>query len=82
MMLEAQRVGRVTTENRRLLTRLLIVAVAMFGFGFALVPFYQKICEISGIRDVVQPDTLPANTQIDAVRLVGIEFDSNLKDLD
>ncbi len=80
-MAQAHRIERVAAENRRLLTRLLIVAVAMFGFGFALVPFYEKICEISGIRDVVQPDTLPANSQVDAARLVGLEFDSNLKDL-
>ena len=81
MMLEAQTIERLAAENRRLSTRLLMVAVGMFGFGFALVPFYEKICEISGIRDVVQPDTLPANTQVDAARLVGLEFDSNLKDL-
>ena len=81
MTVEAHRIELVATENRRLFVRLLIVAAAMFGFGFALVPFYQKICEISGIRDVVQPDALPANTQIDAARLVGLEFDSNVKDL-
>jgi len=28
-------------DNRRLLTRLSIVAAAMFGFGYARVPFYQ-----------------------------------------
>ena len=81
MMVEAQRIERVATENRRLLTRLLVVAAGMFGFGFALVPFYEKICEISSIRDVLQPDMLPANTQVDAARLVELEFDSNLKDL-
>ena len=82
MMPEAHRIERLPTENRRLLTRLLIGAAGMFGFGYALVPFYGKLCEIAGIRDVVQPDTLPANTQVDAARLVGLEFDSNLKDLD
>ena len=80
-MAQAQRNERVATENRRLFMRLLVVAAAMFGFGYALVPFYEKICEISGIRDVVRPDTLPANAQVDAARLVGLEFDSNLKDL-
>ena len=80
-MAEAQRIERVATENRRLLARLLIAAIGMFGFGFALVPFYEKICEIAGIRDVVLPDTLPVNTRVDTARLVGLEFDSNLKDL-
>lgn len=67
--------------NRRLLRKLAVVACAMFGFGFALVPFYEKICEATGIRNILQPDALPANTQIDASRLVTIEFDSNTRDL-
>ena len=81
MTVEVQRVGPAATENRRLFMRLLIVAAGMFGFGYALVPFYETICEIVGIRDVVRPDALPSNTQVDATRLVGLEFDSNLKDL-
>jgi len=34
----------------------------MFGFGFALVPFYEKICEVTGIRNVFQPDAVPRRT--------------------
>jgi len=63
--------------NRRLLRKLVVVAIGMFGFGFALVPFYEKICEVTGIRNVLKPDELPANTQIDTARTVTIEFDSN-----
>ena len=37
-------------ENRSLVTRLLLSAVAMFGFGFALVPLYDIFCEVTGIR--------------------------------
>ncbi len=29
-------------SNRALLVRLCVVVLAMFGFGFALVPFYEK----------------------------------------
>ena len=36
-------------ENRRLFARLALVALGMFGFGYALVPFYYKICEAWGI---------------------------------
>jgi cytochrome c oxidase assembly protein subunit 11 len=63
--------------NRRLFAKLAVIACGMFGFGFALVPFYEKICEITGIRNVLKPDELPANTQVDASRRVTIEFDSN-----
>jgi cytochrome c oxidase assembly protein subunit 11 len=67
--------------NRRLFTKLLVIACGMFGFGFALVPFYEKICEVTGIRNLVRPDELPANTQVDTARTVTIEFDSNTNHL-
>jgi cytochrome c oxidase assembly protein subunit 11 len=67
----------VTAANRRMLTKLLVIACGMFGFGFALVPMYEKICEVTGIRNILRPDERPANTQVDQSRLVTIEFDSN-----
>ncbi len=67
-------------DNRTLLTKLVVIVVAMFGFGYALVPFYEKICQVTGIRDIAQPDAV-ANTQVDASRDVRIEFDSNVRKL-
>jgi cytochrome c oxidase assembly protein subunit 11 len=67
-------------ENRRLSTRLAIVALAMFGFGFALVPFYNQICAALGINSLEQPEAV-ANTQIDFSRQVVIELDSNAHNL-
>jgi cytochrome c oxidase assembly protein subunit 11 len=71
----------VAMGNRQLLMRLLIVTAGMFAFGFALVPFYEKICEVAGVRNVFEADAMPLNTQVDMTRSIGIEFDSNLKDL-
>jgi cytochrome c oxidase assembly protein subunit 11 len=68
-------------ENRRLSRRLAVVAIAMFGFGFALVPFYNQICAALGVNSLVERSELPRNTQIDASRTVTIEFDSNTRDL-
>jgi len=73
--------GNLVLANRRLMKKLLVVAAIMFGFGFALVPFYEKICEVTGIRNVFQPDAVAANTQIDATRLVSVEFDANIQRL-
>jgi len=67
-------------SNRRLLTRLIVVVVAMFGFGFLLVPFYEKICEVTGLRNIAQADEV-RNTQVAVNRSVRIEFDSNLRNL-
>ena len=66
-----------TINNRRMLTRLSIVAVLMFGFGYALVPFYDKICEALGINSLEARAEPAANTQVDLTRTVTIEFDAN-----
>lgn len=65
------------TENRRLSRRLALVAVGMFGFGFALVPFYNQICAALGVNNIEQKAEAPANSQIDYSRSVVIELDSN-----
>ena len=64
-------------DNRRMLARLSIVAVAMFGFGFALAPFYDKICVALGINSLVERTEPAANTQVDLTRKLTIEFDAN-----
>jgi cytochrome c oxidase assembly protein subunit 11 len=66
-----------TQSNLLTMKKLTIVAAAMFGFGFALIPFYQKICEVTGVNNVLKADAV-GNTQVDAARLVRIELDSNL----
>jgi len=63
--------------NKRMLTRLSLFAVAMFGFGFALVPFYEKICEVTGINNLLKPAAAVENTQVDKSRWVTLEFDAN-----
>jgi len=67
-------------SNRALLVRLCVVVLAMFGFGFALVPFYEKICEVTGLRDIARAD-VAMNTQIDTTRQLRIEFDANVRKL-
>ena len=69
-----------TTENRRLSRRLGFVAVLMFGFAFALVPFYNQICAALGINNLAQADVV-SNTQVDTSRTVTIELDSNAHNL-
>lgn len=67
-------------QSAKLAGRLAIVAVAMFGFGYALVPLYDKFCEITGIGgrtgDAVAESKLSAG--IDHSRTVTVHFDSNV----
>jgi cytochrome c oxidase assembly protein subunit 11 len=71
----------VLQDNRTILRKLVIVAVLMFGFGWALVPLYRKICEITGINVVTTRDANAAraarNTQVDTSRTIIVEFDAN-----
>jgi len=73
----------VQRQNGTLFTKLVVISVLMFGFGYALVPLYKKICEITGINFLtpVDPDAkqFAKNTQIDTSRLVTIEFDANAR---
>lgn len=70
-----------SVENRAILRKLLVVAVLMFGFGWALIPIYRKICEVTGINLLTNKD--PAveararNTQVDTSRTIVVEFDAN-----
>ncbi|MCS0810029.1 cytochrome c oxidase assembly protein [Massilia agilis] len=66
--------------NRSTLGKLVVIAVAMFGFGYALVPVYRQICEELGLNVITQKDgtvARPANTQVDKSRTVVVELDGN-----
>jgi cytochrome c oxidase assembly protein subunit 11 len=66
--------------NRSTLGKLVVVAVVMFGFGYALVPVYRQVCEVLGLNVITQKDgtvARPANTQVDMTRTVVVELDGN-----
>jgi len=67
----------VSRANIVLLRRLLMATVGMFGFGFALVPLYDVLCDITGLnRGEVQ--ALAKNTQVDYSRVVAIQMLANV----
>ena len=61
--------AETAADNRTMMRKLIVVAVLMFGFGWALVPIYKKICEITGINIMATRDAPRAaaarNTQVD-----------------
>jgi cytochrome c oxidase assembly protein subunit 11 len=68
-------------ENRTILRKLVVVAVLMFGFGWALIPIYRKICEVTGVNLLTSKDPAAEararNTQVDTSRTIVVEFDAN-----
>ena len=84
-MSHAARGLRLSLDNRRMLGKLLVAALLMFGFGYALVPLYKAICDALGINvlSVSELQTgagpLPSNGQVDLSRTVTVEFDANAR---
>jgi cytochrome c oxidase assembly protein subunit 11 len=66
--------------TRRLATRLLLVVVAMFGFGYLLVPLYDVFCEVTGLNGKTGRMTAEAAEAFtpDPTRTVTVEFVTNV----
>jgi cytochrome c oxidase assembly protein subunit 11 len=66
----------LTQANRRIVKRLGLVVLAMFGFGFALVPLYDVFCEITGLNGKTGRIELEQalSQKVDTERLVTVEF--------
>ncbi|MFM9427541.1 cytochrome c oxidase assembly protein subunit 11 [Variovorax sp. GrIS 2.14] len=85
---------RTRRENARMVGKLAVIAVGMFAFGYALVPLYRTICEVTGINVLAVAELrvpggatggadvrLPDNTQVDKSRTITVEFDANARGL-
>jgi cytochrome c oxidase assembly protein subunit 11 len=74
-------------ENLKMVGKLSVIALGMFSFGYALVPIYNAICQMTGINVLALSERQvpglskadPSNTQIDRSRRVTVEFDTNVR---
>ncbi len=68
-------------KNSKLVKRLILIAVLMFGFGYALVPLYDVLCDITGQNTVVENSALSkAEYVVDESREINIEFITSLNE--
>lgn len=67
-------------SNAALTGRLLVLAVAMFGFGFALVPLYDVFCEITGFGGRTNATAAEVVERPDLTREIRIEFNTQLNE--
>ncbi len=63
--------------NQKMFGKLAAVAIGMFAFGYALVPFYYQICAAWGVYSLGEVQAEPLNTQVDKTRTITVEFDAN-----
>jgi cytochrome c oxidase assembly protein subunit 11 len=78
----------VRTENVKMVGKLAVVAAGMFAFGYALIPIYKHICEMTGINILSLSERqvpggastgadVKLNSQVDTSRTITVEFDAN-----
>lgn len=60
--------------HRSLIRKLLLACVAMFAFGFALVPLYDVFCQVTGINGKTDKVAAAAPDRIDRGREISVEF--------
>ncbi|MBI3350437.1 MAG: cytochrome c oxidase assembly protein [Burkholderiales bacterium] len=75
-------------DNDHLLLKLAVVVTLMFGFAYAMVPFYKAICNALGINVLSLAERQTAlsdkgiangNGQVDYSREITVEFDTNAR---
>ena len=65
-------------QNRKTVRRLVLVAVGMFGFGFALWPLYSVLCEVTGLGGRAIQVTGSSDEMVASDRIVSIRFDATV----
>ena len=78
---------QIKSENFKMVGKLGVIVLGMFIFGYALVPIYRAICEMTGINVLALGDRqiagatskAPANSQVDLTRSINVEFDANAR---
>jgi cytochrome c oxidase assembly protein subunit 11 len=79
-------------ENFRMVGKLAVIVLGMFCFGYALIPIYKHICEMTGINILSLSERqvpgggsagkavkVPDNSQVDRSRTITVEFDANVR---
>ncbi|MCU7845993.1 MAG: cytochrome c oxidase assembly protein [Candidatus Thiodiazotropha sp. (ex Monitilora ramsayi)] len=69
-------------KNRRTTLLLSGLVVAMFGFGFAMVPLYNLFCEVTGTQSLSQRSEIgrvvATDESVDTSRWVTVKFDTTV----
>lgn len=63
------------SANNKMVLKLIVIVIGMFGFGFALVPLYDVFCDVAGINGKTDNTAaVYSSVEIDESREVTVEF--------
>lgn len=61
--------------NNKMVLKLTVIVIGMFGFGFALVPLYDVFCDVTGINGKTENSAaVYQSVEVDTSREVTVEF--------
>lgn len=71
-----KRQEELSNANRKTSRKLFVVAVLMFGFGYALIPLYSVLCKVTGINGKTETVAVDPkeSLKVDKSRTVIVEF--------
>jgi cytochrome c oxidase assembly protein subunit 11 len=62
-------------ENTKVIKKLVFIVIAMFGFGFAMVPLYDVFCDITGLNGKTNDTSVQYTDEgIDTSRTITVQF--------
>ena len=71
----------IEKKNTKLVRKLVIIVLAMFGFGYALVPIYNVFCDITGLNGKTNKEAVAEiRYKIDTEREIALEFVTSLNE--
>jgi len=73
---------QLQSENKKVIGKLLLLVLAMFGFGFALVPLYDVFCDVTGLNGKTDNEKAAFTEApiVDKSRLITIQFITSLNE--
>lgn len=71
----------MNANNSKVVRNLLFVVIAMFGFGFALVPLYDTFCYLTGLNGKTDDEAYSGDIMhVDNTRNIKVEFVTSLNE--
>ncbi len=70
--------SKIQVHNQVMLGKLVVFSLLMFGFGYAMVPLYEKICQVTGINNLLNPEDT-SDFKVDSSRKLRFDLDANVR---